>query len=262
MRKKRTAADYYYYGETIKPTVTDVKSMRFMLYLQLFFSVVSPIYIFKQLDEEILPYAGLFGIVLLSLVVFFVLDLIILCLFKTKIYEASVYFGAGLFFMCLSGLMIVFGYSYFFDRHVSMEVFHTLNETDIEQKKIVLLNRLLLLPIVFFIIGSVYQWQIIARGEAREHSRTTEKYKKSSKYATQLFSIYFPIIVSLLFFLRIIESFDLAKSIIPILPILFIASGGVLAWTAPIFFIISRIKFKYPNIYLEKNILDNRGRSE
>lgn len=60
-------------------------------------------------------------------------------------------------------------------------------------------------------------------------------------------------------FLGIIESFNLAKSI---MPILFIVGGVGLAWYAPVLFITSRIKFKYPKMYLEKNILDSRGRSE
>lgn len=245
-KKKLTADDFFYFSLTIRPSVTDVKGMRFALWLAVGQIIVVPFYMFDH-GLKFLPVTDLFRIVYLFCMSISVLSIITLLLFKTKIYELMVYFVSGLVFLNISFLFLLIGYAEFFSNRNEMELFNTLDFSVIAHQKEIWLNGLLLIPLISFILSVIVHIYAIRKGKTNKYYKKAEKYKQNSSDFGKFLPLFFPVTLAGVFF---INSMDMSEGYLMVL--LFVVSSIIASAGTPTFIAVSYMKYKFPEVYSEK----------
>lgn len=245
-KQKLTSKDFYYFSLPMNSSASNLKAVRFCLWLALGQIIVLPVYFTSQ-DATVLPITGPLMLVYLFLASVSFLSLITLFLFKITIYDALVYLVTGLFFLELSFLFIIIFYVEFFNAHNEMEIFNTINLNIIESKKTILINQLLLIPIVSTICGFLFHIYMIKTGKTNEDYKNAQKYKKNSKQYERIIPILFPIIFIFALFNSHSEIFKGGM-----MNLLFILGSIICSFFLPVPIIISYMKLKFPNEYSEK----------
>ncbi|ALS02409.1 hypothetical protein ATZ33_13740 [Enterococcus silesiacus] len=247
-KKKLTGDDFFYFSLTLNSSAIDLKSMKFFLWVAVCQIIVVPVYVISY-GQEVLPQTGPLLLTYLFLSFISLFSLLNLLLFKTKVYEPMAYFMAGLLFLGIAFLLIIVGYTEFFMNHNDMEVFNTLNLSIIEHEKIILINRLILIPPISFILSSCFHLYAIKTGKTSRNHKKAKKYEQNSRNFSKILPLFFPLI---LMFVFLNNTLNIIQGNLMIL--LFTLSSVILSVFAPSLIVISYMKKKFPTIYWEKNM--------